>query len=135
MESHFKVRRKYDQSFKLTLLKDYYESGKSKSFICRKYGIDMSNFLRWERHYESELISLPEDLSDSLSELMRSRKRHHESLCSSAKSKEEELQDEIKRLRKALAYSELRNEALNEVLKAGKETYGIDLLKKVGAKQ
>ena len=32
-------------------------------------------------------------------------------------------------------YSELRNEALNEVLKIGKEKYGIDLLKKAGAKQ
>ena len=39
------------------------------------------------------------------------------------------------RLRKALEYSELRNEALNEVLKIGKEKYGIDLLKKAGAKQ
>ena len=50
-------------------------------------------------------------------------------------SREEEMQAEITRLRKALEYSELRNEALNEVLKIGREQYGIDLLKKVGAKQ
>ena len=47
----------------------------------------------------------------------------------------EELEDEIMRLRKALEYSELRNEALHEVLKIGREQFGIDLLKKVGAKQ
>ena len=41
----------------------------------------------------------------------------------------------VSRLRKALEYSELRNEALNEVLKIGREQYGIDLLKKAGAKQ
>lgn len=54
---------------------------------------------------------------------------------SQVKSDTELLQDEISRLRKALAYSKLRNEALNEVLKIGREKYGIDLLKKVGAKQ
>lgn len=47
----------------------------------------------------------------------------------------ERLNDEIARLRKALAYSELRNEALHEVLRIGREKYGIDLLKKAGAKQ
>lgn len=50
-------------------------------------------------------------------------------------SEEERLRDENARLRKALEYSELRNEALNEVLKIGREQYGIDLLKKAGAKQ
>lgn len=50
-------------------------------------------------------------------------------------SEEERLREENARLRKALEYSELRNEALNEVLKIGREQYGIDLLKKAGAKQ
>ena len=47
-------------------------------------------------------------------------------------SEEEKLRDETARLRKALEYSELRNEALNEVLKIGKEKYGIDLLGFIG---
>lgn len=46
-------------------------------------------------------------------------------------SEAERLRDENARLRKALEYSELRNEALNEVLKIGREQYGIDLLKKL----
>lgn len=50
-------------------------------------------------------------------------------------SEEERLREENARLRKALEYSELRNEALNVLLKIGKEQYGLDLLKKVGAKQ
>ena len=52
-----------------------------------------------------------------------------------ALSEEERLREENARLRKALEYSELRNEALNTVLKIGREQYGVDLLKKVGAKQ
>lgn len=134
METKLKSYRSYDEQFKLTLLIDYYASGKSKNFICRKYGIDISNFIRWERYYSSESLSLPSELLDSVSQLMASKTRHQANLCSS-KNKEEELQEEIARLRKALSYSELRNEALNEVLKIGKETYGIDLLKKAGAKQ
>jgi transposase len=51
------------------------------------------------------------------------------------KTREESLEEEISNLRAALSYSELRNEALHEVLKIGKEKYGIDLLKKAGAKQ
>jgi hypothetical protein len=51
------------------------------------------------------------------------------------KSEYDLLREENQRLRKALEYSELRNEALNEVLKIGREKYGVDLLKKVGAKQ
>lgn len=43
------------------------------------------------------------------------------------------MQAELLRLRKALEYSELRNEALSEVLKIGREEYGIDLLKKAGS--
>ena len=54
---------------------------------------------------------------------------------SAVPSEEERLREENARLRKALEFSELRNEALNTVLKIGREQYGVDLLKKVGAKQ
>ena len=63
------------------------------------------------------------------------RKKKEAIKSSLVMTKEEKLQDEILHLRKALQYSELRNEALNEVLKIGKQEYGIDLLKKAGAKQ
>lgn len=45
-------------------------------------------------------------------------------------SEESRLREENARLRKALEYFELRNEALREVLRIGKEKYGLDLLKK-----
>ena len=65
---------------------------------------------------------------------MRKAKKQRDALSAPA-SREQELQAEVNRLRRALEYSELRNEALNEVLKIGREQYGIDLLKKAGAKQ
>ena len=63
------------------------------------------------------------------------RKKSIECQPTSEMTELERLRDENQRLRKALSYSELRNEALNEVLKIGREQYGIDLLKKAGAKQ
>lgn len=67
--------------------------------------------------------------------LMRKERSARQQRENIPQSKEEELAAEIVRLRKALEYSELRNEALNEVLRIGREEYGIDLLKKAGAKQ
>lgn len=51
------------------------------------------------------------------------------------KSELDKAREEIENLRKALQYSELRNEALMEVINIGKKEYGLDLLKKPGAKQ
>ena len=68
-------------------------------------------------------------------ERVRKERQKRAARESSTPSAEERLLEENVRLRKALEYSELRNEALNEVLKIGREQYGIDLLKKVGAKQ
>ena len=63
------------------------------------------------------------------------RKRSREEKPSSEMTELERLRDENLRLRKALSYSELRNEGLHEVLKISRERYGLDLLKKVGTKQ
>ena len=90
---------------------------------------------RWEKALilSAKDLSLSQDLLSQI-ETMRKAKEKKSQITSSL-SKEEELQAELLRLRKALEYSELRNEALSEVLKIGREEYGIDLLKKAGAKQ
>ena len=100
--------------------------------ICRKYQLSKGTILRWEKEYVLAEKALP--LS---SELLRKleQMRTFKETAKVSRSREEELEDEIMRLRKALEYSELRNEALHEVLKIGREQFGIDLLKKVGAKQ
>ena len=81
----------------------------------------------------NKCVSLPLDILELEKQVFMAKKAKEESRPQM--SEEDKLRDEISRLRKALEYSELRNEALNEVLKIGKEQYGIDLLKKAGAKQ
>ena len=121
--------------FKLQLLKEYYESGSSMYSISKKHGVDDVTFFRWVKSFESKSISLPEELSELENQVYMARKKSIAGKPSPAMTELDRLRDENLRLRKALSYSELRNEDLHEVLKIGRERYGIDLLKKAGAKQ
>ena len=134
MKKERNPRRKFDDQFRLGVLKELYESGMSYNQIGRKYGISSGNIIHWERKYMNKCVSLPEDITELEKQVFMARKSSAREL-STPQSEEEKLKGEIARLRKALEYSELRNEALNEVLKIGREQYGIDLLKKAGAKQ
>lgn len=134
METKNKRRRRhYDQSFKLEVLKDYYESGCTVYSLSLKYGIEQSVLHSWIKKFASEELSLPSESNIILEMAYKSSSSN--GICEESKSVEDELREEISRLRQALKYSELRNEALHEVLKLGKEKYGVDLLKKAGAKQ
>lgn len=133
MKKERKPARHFDNQFRLSVLKEYYESGVSYYQIAHKYGITISNIHAWEQKYMNKCVSLPSDILELEKQVFMAKKAKEESRPQ--KSEKDKLRDEISRLRKALEYSELRNEALNEVLKIGKEQYGIDLLKKAGAKQ
>ena len=128
-------RRPFSMEFKLQLLKEYYESGSSMYSISKKYGVNSVTFLRWVKSIDSQSLSLPEELSELENQIYMKRKKPIERNTSPEMTELERLRDENLRLRKALSYSELRNEALHEVLRIGRDRYGIDLLKKAGAKQ
>lgn len=133
METKNLVRRSIDLSTKLSALIAYYSSDKSMYFISKEFGISLRSLFRFKDSFETspESLSLSEELLTKLSDM---RKKRLESKLSLPHSPEV-LKEENARLRQALEYSELRNEALQELLKIGREEYGIDLLKKAGAKQ
>ena len=128
-------RQPFSMDFKLQLLKEYYESGLSMYSISKKHGVNSVTFLRWVKSIDSQSLSLPEELIELENQIYMKRKKPIERNTSPEMTELERLRDENLRLRKALSYSELRNEALHEVLKIGRDRYGIDLLKKAGAKQ
>ncbi|WP_337480145.1 transposase [Prevotella sp.] len=134
MKKERRQPRHFDDQFRLSVLKDYYESGASYSQISRKYDVSSGNVIAWERKYMNKCVPLPADIQE-LEKQVFMAKKSKEARVPQVKSEEDKLREENARLRKALEYSELRNEALNEVLKIGREQYGIDLLKKAGAKQ
>ena len=61
--------------FKLRLLKEYYESGSSMYGVSKKYGVDDVTFLRWVRSFESQSLSLPDDLSELENQVYMARKK------------------------------------------------------------
>ena len=134
MKKERRTPRHFDDQFRLSVLKDYYERGASYSQISRKYDVSSGNVIAWERKYMNKCVPLPADIQE-LEKQVFMAKKSKEARVPQVKSEEDKLREENARLRKALEYSELRNEALNEVLKIGREQYGIDLLKKAGAKQ
>ena len=135
MSNAAKERKNYSLEFKLRMLKEYYESGSTQYSICKRHAIEQTTLSRWKREFESKTLSLPSDLTELENQVYMARKKSESSKTPAPRTEIERLQEENMRLRKALAYSELRNEALHELLKIGREKYGIDLLKKAGAKQ
>ena len=126
----------FSEDFKLSVLKDMYEINLSVYSTAKKYGFKASSCIfAWSKKYpvDSKLLSLSDEIITRVQSMQKKRKTFVKPTAPS--TREEQLAQEVSNLRKALAYSELRNEALNEVLKIGREQYGIDLLKKVGAKQ
>ncbi len=121
----------------MSVLKDMYENGLSVRRTARKYGLPGGDtcIYRWKKEYpvDSKLLSLSDEVITRENAMRKERNPIPQDAI--PRTREEELTREVENLRKALAYSELRNEALHEVLKIGKEQYGIDLLKKAGAKQ
>ena len=128
-------RQPFSMDFKLQLLKEYYESGLSMYSISKKHGVNSVTFLRWVKSFESQSLSLPNELIELENKVYMRRKKPIDEKSSHEMTELDRLRDENLRLRKALSYSELRNEALHEVLIIGRDRYGIDLLKKAGAKQ
>ena len=123
-----RVKRHYDETFKLQVLSEYYSSGMSKDFIARKYDLgDSSSINQWEKIWpiDSKELSLPEEIISTYR--MGNKYR--------GKSNEQILQERIAGLEKSLAMERLRCRALEKVIEIAEREEGISILKKDGVKQ
>ena len=119
------TRKDYSETFKLEVLRDYYSSGLSKIEIIKKWNLkNHSYLLRWIKRYpiDSDLLSLPAEV---IAELQ---------MKDSPKSKEQLLEEEIMRLKKALELEKLRSHAFRKLIELTEKEEGISILKKDGAK-
>ncbi len=132
MGSKHSKHRTFSEDFILTLLHEYYSSEVSINFICRKYGINSASFYQWQKKYDldEKKLSLSHDIIIKV-KAMRSKKAMEKAPL----TREEELEEQVSNLKKALEYSELRNQGLMKVIEISSKEYGEDLLKKAGAKQ
>lgn len=119
--------RHYDDAFRLRVLSDYYQSGMSKSFISKKWGISHLTFLKWEKLWpiDSKALSLPSEIIST----------YHMGGKDRGKSEEQILQERISALEKSLSLERMRCRALEKVIEIAEHEEGISILKKDGVKQ
>lgn len=120
------IRKYYPETFKLEVLRDYYISGLSINATAQKWGVTHhTTLLKWIKCHsiDSESLSLPAEL---LAEVQ---------MKNTPKSKEQLLEEEILRLRKALELEQLRSHAFKKLIESAEKEEGISILKKDGARQ
>lgn len=123
-----RAQRSYSETFKLEVLRDYYSSGLSIYAIAKKWCVpNYRTIYNWKESYpiDSELLSLPVESLASLG-----MKKEDGPL-----SKEQLLEAEVLRLRKALEFEKMRSYAFQKLIESAEKEEGISILKKDGAKQ
>lgn len=122
-----KKSRVYSETFRLEVLRDYYASGLSLREISRKWELGSYTVLiGWKKRYPVDSLSLSLS-AETISSYMEKSE--------SVKSKEEQLRDEVVRLKKALEMEKLRSRAFEKLIEVAEKAEGISILKKDGAKQ
>jgi transposase-like protein len=134
-ETKVKQHRRFSDDFKLSVLKDFYESGKSSYFITKKYNLSRGRLENWQKKYPlSEIsVSLPPETLKRIESM--AKESSSKPVAGSLEARLAELEAENQRLKAALEYSELRVEAFSRAIKYYDELEGVDILKKAGSRQ
>ena len=122
-------RKSYSKEDKLSLLRDYYQSGLSKNSFCKSRGISAIKSLNtWLKVFanEKELLSLQSELANITDMANRSKESYQEENA--------QLKQRVKELEKALAFSKLETEARDLMITRAEEYFDIPIRKKSGAK-
>ena len=123
------IRKQYSEEFKLSVIRDYYSSGMSKSACIRKYGLSGDAILLlWLRKYESEKKLLPLQLELTEEEMANRSKEDYKKEIAELKKRNRDLE-------KALQFSRLETLARDLMIDKAEEYFDIAIRKKSGAKQ
>ena len=122
------IRKRYSEEFKLSVIRDYYSSGMSKSACIRKYGLSGDAILLlWLRKYESEKKLLPLQLELTEEKMANRSKEDY-------KKEIAELKQRNRDLEKALEFSRLETLARDMMIDKAEAYFDIQIRKKSGAK-
>lgn len=122
-------RKYYSEADKLSLLREFYQSGMSKNKFCKEKCISSIHVLSvWMAKYSEEKKSLslqPEQL-DTEDMANRSKEDY--------KDENAQLRQRVRELEKALSISKLETEARDLMITRAEEFFDIPIRKKCGAK-
>ena len=113
---------------KLSLLREYHQSGQGRYSFCKKHGIKSESSLRyWEKKYESEKEVVPLQQEESDDDMANRSKDDY-------KDENAQLKKRIRELEKALEFSRLETLARDMMIDKAEEYFDIPIRKKSGAK-
>ena len=122
-----KKYKSYSKEDKLSLLRDYYQSGLSKNSFCKSRGISSIRLLNtWLKVFvnEKELLSLQSEQANITDMANRSKESYQEENA--------QLKQRIKELEKALSFSKLETEARDLMITRAEEYFDIPIRKNLG---
>ena len=123
-----KSQKHYSESERLSLLREYHQSGMSKTSFCKSRGLCGIVLLnKWLKKYgiEKEMLPLQSKLSD---EDMANRSKE------AYKDENAQLKKRIKELEKALEFSRLETLSRDMMIDKAEEYFDIAIRKESGAK-
>jgi len=123
-----KSQKRYSESERLSLLRDYHQSGMSKTSFCKSRGLCGTVLLnKWLKKYgiEKEMLPLQSEPSD---ENMANRSKED------YKDENAQLKKRIRELEKALEFSRLETLSRDMMIDKAEEYFDIAIRKKSGAK-
>lgn len=121
-----KEKNRYTDQERLSILRDYFESGSSRGSIARKYKLKSPSLINsWKKRFPFEELELSS--SCKYSQEMKKKEEIDPTIAS--------LESRIRELEKALAYSKLEILAMNTLIDIAEKQEGIRIRKKPGAKQ
>ena len=124
-----KSQKRYSESEKLSLLREYHQSGLSKTSFCKSRGLCGIVLLnKWLKKYgiEKEMLTLQSDLSNDDDMANRSKESY--------KDENAQLKKRIRELEKALEFSRLETLARDMMIDKAEDYFDIPIRKKSGAK-
>ena len=123
-----KSQKHYSESEKLSLLREYHQSGMSKTSFCKSRGLCGIVLLnKWLKKYGIEKEMLPLQSKPSDEDMANRSKEDY-------KDENAQLKKRIKELEKALEFSRLETLSRDMMIDKAEEYFDISIRKKSGAK-
>lgn len=116
----------YEESFKLEVVKYYYDNCEDKKATLDKYGIDHSCLRDWLKRYDHR-----QKVVNLLCKIEEQMAKKYKQLPEDATV----AQREYEKLQRELETERLKNVALSKMIELAEEEYNLPIRKKCGAKQ
>lgn len=121
-----KPGHRYEESYKLEVVKYYYDHGEDRKATLQKHGIDHSCLRDWLLRYQSS-----EKVVTLLTQIEKEMAKKYRQLPEDATV----AQTEYEKLQRDLELEKLRNAALSQMIDLAEEEFKLPIRKKSGAGQ